>query len=224
MGGGRIPAAGKVMLKEFWVGNEELVSIYDKRLGDAGYINFKLARTNNRGDDGIFGFSVLSERRLLQAKKRRTKMPYMLPMKRQNILDSFFPSSCTLNFSLENKRLRSTNKRLSTFALLTPLTSVIISTLCVYLSDHTCNSTSKPLDQIHFSGSYVTIGFRIGAIAGMVALTEAVAIGRTFAAMKDYHLDGNKEMVALGTMILTNVVQDEILRGQILSVEYTWDP
>ncbi|KAL8520671.1 hypothetical protein ACS0TY_011278 [Phlomoides rotata] len=59
-----------ICLQEFWVGNEELVSIYDKRLGDAGYINFKLARTNNRGDDGIFGFSVLSERRLLQAKKR----------------------------------------------------------------------------------------------------------------------------------------------------------
>lgn len=29
---------------------------------------------------------------------------------------------------------------------------------------------------------------------------EAVAIGRTFAAMKDYQLDGNREMVALGTM------------------------
>jgi len=27
-----------------------------------------------------------------------------------------------------------------------------------------------------------------------------VAIGRTFAAMKDYSLDGNREMVALGTM------------------------
>jgi high affinity sulfate transporter 1 len=27
-----------------------------------------------------------------------------------------------------------------------------------------------------------------------------VAIGRTFAAIKDYQLDGNKEMVALGTM------------------------
>lgn len=24
--------------------------MYEKRLGDAGYINFKLARTNNRGD------------------------------------------------------------------------------------------------------------------------------------------------------------------------------
>ncbi|CAN1236222.1 Sulfate transporter 1.3 [Linum grandiflorum] len=29
---------------------------------------------------------------------------------------------------------------------------------------------------------------------------EAVAIGRTFAGMKDYQIDGNKEMVALGTM------------------------
>lgn len=37
-------------LQEFWVGNEELVNMYEKRLGDAGYISFKLARTNNRGD------------------------------------------------------------------------------------------------------------------------------------------------------------------------------
>lgn len=29
---------------------------------------------------------------------------------------------------------------------------------------------------------------------------EAIAIGRTFAAMKDYQIDGNKEMVALGAM------------------------
>lgn len=27
-----------------------------------------------------------------------------------------------------------------------------------------------------------------------------MAIGRTFAAMKDYQIDGNKEMVALGAM------------------------
>ncbi|KAH9610935.1 hypothetical protein KSS87_015852, partial [Heliosperma pusillum] len=36
--------------EEFWVDNEELVNMYEKRLGDAGYINFQLARTNNRGD------------------------------------------------------------------------------------------------------------------------------------------------------------------------------
>ncbi|CAB4302126.1 unnamed protein product [Prunus armeniaca] len=39
-----------ICLQEFWVGNEELVKIYEKRLGDAGYVNFQLARTNNRGD------------------------------------------------------------------------------------------------------------------------------------------------------------------------------
>lgn len=37
-------------MQEFWVGNEELVDLYDKALGEAGYITFKLARTNNRGD------------------------------------------------------------------------------------------------------------------------------------------------------------------------------
>lgn len=32
---------------------------------------------------------------------------------------------------------------------------------------------------------------------------ESIAIGRTFASKKDYQLDGNKEMMALGT---TNIV------------------
>ncbi|KAK9070546.1 hypothetical protein SSX86_010948 [Deinandra increscens subsp. villosa] len=39
-----------ICLQEFWVDNEELVDMYDTKLGDAGYINFKLPRTNNRGD------------------------------------------------------------------------------------------------------------------------------------------------------------------------------
>lgn len=39
-----------ICLQEFWVGNEELVNLYEKRLGNAGYCLFKLGRTNNRGD------------------------------------------------------------------------------------------------------------------------------------------------------------------------------
>lgn len=39
-----------ICLQEFWVGNEELVHMFEERLGDAGYQLFKLARTNNRGD------------------------------------------------------------------------------------------------------------------------------------------------------------------------------
>ena len=44
-----------LVYQEFWVGNEELVDIYEKRLGAAGYMSFKLGRTNNRGD-GRFVF------------------------------------------------------------------------------------------------------------------------------------------------------------------------
>ncbi|KAE8697992.1 Detected protein of unknown function [Hibiscus syriacus] len=39
-----------ICLQEFWVGNEELVHMFEDRLGAAGYETFKLARTNNRGD------------------------------------------------------------------------------------------------------------------------------------------------------------------------------
>ncbi|XP_047974051.1 uncharacterized calcium-binding protein At1g02270-like isoform X1 [Salvia hispanica] len=59
-----------ICLQEFWVGNEELVSIYDKRLGDAGYDSFKLARTNNRGDGLLIAvhkdyFRVINHKELL---------------------------------------------------------------------------------------------------------------------------------------------------------------
>ncbi|KAK4405099.1 Sulfate transporter 1.3 [Sesamum angolense] len=94
------------------------------------------------------------------------------------------------------------NKKLFWVPAIAPLISVIISTLCVFITHAEKKEASIPpsVHKIHFTGSYVAIGFRIGAIAGMIGLTEAVAIGRTFAAMKDYHLDGNKEMVALGSM------------------------
>lgn len=39
-----------ICLQEFWVANDELVGMYEKRLHAAGYLTYKLARTNNRGD------------------------------------------------------------------------------------------------------------------------------------------------------------------------------
>ncbi|XP_027332377.1 uncharacterized calcium-binding protein At1g02270-like isoform X3 [Abrus precatorius] len=58
-----------ICLQEFWVANEELVNLYEKRLGDAGYINFKLGRTNNRGDGLLMAvqkenFTVLNYKEL----------------------------------------------------------------------------------------------------------------------------------------------------------------
>ncbi|KAK2649908.1 hypothetical protein Ddye_017397 [Dipteronia dyeriana] len=59
-----------ICLQEFWVGNKELVHMYQERLGEAGYMTFKLARTNNRGDGLLTAvredyFRVLNERDLL---------------------------------------------------------------------------------------------------------------------------------------------------------------
>lgn len=41
---------------------------------------------------------------------------------------------------------------------------------------------------------------KIGLVAGLVALTEGLAIGRTFAKLREHRLDGNKEMMAFGFM------------------------
>lgn len=50
---------------------------------------------------------------------------------------------------------------------------------------------------------------------------EAVAIGRTFAAMKDYQIDGNKEMIALGTMnVLGSFTSCYIATGKLRNFRY----
>ena len=46
-----------ILSQEVWLGNDELVDMYEKRLRNANYTLFKLARTNNRGD-GEFSFPI----------------------------------------------------------------------------------------------------------------------------------------------------------------------
>ncbi|KAL2608192.1 hypothetical protein R1flu_026765 [Riccia fluitans] len=102
-------------------------------------------------------------------------------------------------------------KNLFWISAIAPLTSLIAATLFVYLTrldKHGVKIVKKIAEgvnpssfhKIHWSGEFLTKGVKIGLIAGLIAPTEAVAIGRTFAALKDYHIDGNKEMIALGTM------------------------
>ncbi|XP_047314460.1 sulfate transporter 1.3-like [Impatiens glandulifera] len=116
-----------------------------------------------------------------------------------------------LAFLLLAKFIGKKNKKLFWVPAIAPLISVIISTACVYgfradkkgvqIVGHIPQGINpSSVQKIFFSGKHLFVGFRIGVIAGLIALTEAVSIARTFAAMKDYHIDGNKEMVALGTM------------------------
>ncbi|KAJ9560652.1 hypothetical protein OSB04_005812 [Centaurea solstitialis] len=112
---------------------------------------------------------------------------------------------------LSAKYLAKKNKKLFWVSAIAPLISVILSTFFVYITHaekegvaivkHIEQGINPPsVNEIYFSGENLLKGFRIGIVAGMIALTEAVAIGRTFASMKDYQVDGNKEMIALGTM------------------------
>ncbi|CAK8530278.1 unnamed protein product [Lathyrus sativus] len=116
-----------------------------------------------------------------------------------------------LAFLLTTKYIAKKKKNLFWVAAISPMICVIVSTFSVYITraDKKGVAIVKHIEdglnpisagEIFFSGKYLSAGIRIGLISGMVALTEAVAIGRTFAAMKDYSLDGNREMVALGTM------------------------
>ncbi|KAK6773219.1 hypothetical protein RDI58_028457 [Solanum bulbocastanum] len=116
-----------------------------------------------------------------------------------------------LTFLLFAKYIGKKNKKLFWVPAIAPLISVILSTFFVYITHADKRGVAivgpieeginpPSVDKIYFSGDHLIKGIRTGIVAGVIALTEAVAIGRTFASMKDYQLDGNKEMMALGTM------------------------
>ncbi|XP_020548269.1 sulfate transporter 1.3 isoform X2 [Sesamum indicum] len=116
-----------------------------------------------------------------------------------------------LAFLLFAKYIGKKNNKLFWVPAIAPLISVVLSTVFVYITHaekkgvaivkHIEKGINPPsAKEIYFTGHYLLKGVRIGIVAGIIALTEAVAIGRTFAAMKDYQIDGNKEMVALGAM------------------------
>ncbi|XP_058184367.1 probable sulfate transporter 3.3 [Rhododendron vialii] len=92
-----------------------------------------------------------------------------------------------------------------------PLASVILSTLLVFAfkaQNHGIGVIGKlqqglnppSWNMLHFHGSYLGLIMKTGLITGIISLTEGIAVGRTFAALKNYQVDGNKEMIAIGMM------------------------
>ena len=92
-----------------------------------------------------------------------------------------------------------------------PLITVVVSTFCVWATKANKSpynvATVKQLPQ-GFSGMGVVSQLQLtgpnganaaaaGVIIALIAITEAVAIARTFAAYKGYHIDGNKEVRGL---------------------------
>lgn len=92
-----------------------------------------------------------------------------------------------------------------------PLTSVILGSLLVFATGAdkhgvqivgTLKKGINPLSvgKLVFHGEYLGTSLKAGLITGLISLAEGLAVGRTFALFKNYQIDGNKEMVAIGMM------------------------
>ncbi|MED6181439.1 Sulfate transporter 2.1 [Stylosanthes scabra] len=104
------------------------------------------------------------------------------------------------------------NKKVFWLAVISPLISVILSTLMVYVTRADKSGVNivkhikggvnpSSVNEIELKNSpHLGELAKIGLVAALVALTESVAVGRSFASMKGYHLDGNKETISLGFM------------------------
>ncbi|XP_024969078.1 low affinity sulfate transporter 3-like [Cynara cardunculus var. scolymus] len=116
-----------------------------------------------------------------------------------------------LIFILITRFIGKRNKKLFWLPAISPVISVILSTLIVYLTradDHGVKIIKhfkgglnpSSVNQLEFNGPHLGQAAKIGFICAIIALTEAVAVGRSFASIKGYNLDGNKEMLAMGFM------------------------
>ncbi|KAJ4701287.1 putative Sulfate transporter [Melia azedarach] len=105
------------------------------------------------------------------------------------------------------------NKKLFWIPAIAPLVSVILSTLIVYLTKADKHGVKivkhikgglnpSSAHQLQLKGPHLAQAAKMGLISAVIALTEAIAVGRSFASIKGYHLDGNKEMLAMGCMNL----------------------
>ncbi|RDX84891.1 Sulfate transporter 3.1 [Mucuna pruriens] len=92
-----------------------------------------------------------------------------------------------------------------------PLTSVILGSLLVYFTHAEKHGVQvigelkkglnpASLTNLVFVSPYMTTAVKTGIIVGIISLAEGIAVGRSFAMFKNYHIDGNKEMIAIGTM------------------------
>uniref|UniRef100_A0A7N0VJD8 STAS domain-containing protein n=1 Tax=Kalanchoe fedtschenkoi TaxID=63787 RepID=A0A7N0VJD8_KALFE len=58
------------------------------------------------------------------------------------------------------------------------------------------------IHNLNFDPKYLPVVIKAGIITGTIALAEGIAIGRSFAILKNQQIDGNKEMIAYGLMNL----------------------
>ncbi|XP_030946151.1 sulfate transporter 3.1-like [Quercus lobata] len=118
---------------------------------------------------------------------------------------------CFLFFLISTRYFSQRRPKFFWISAMAPLTSVILGSLLVYLTHaekhgvQVIGELKKGLNppsfgDLVFVSPYLTVAIKTGIITGVIALAEGIAVGRSFAMFKNYHIDGNKEMIAFGMM------------------------
>ncbi|KAH1066496.1 hypothetical protein J1N35_031483 [Gossypium stocksii] len=116
-----------------------------------------------------------------------------------------------LLFLLTTRQISIKKPKLFWVSAAAPLTSVILSTILVFCIKSKAHGISyighlpkglnpPSLNMLYFNGQYLALTIKTGLITGILSLTEGIAVGRTFASLQNYQVDGNKEMMAIGLM------------------------
>lgn len=116
-----------------------------------------------------------------------------------------------LVFLITARQISAKKQKLFWISAAAPLASVILSTIIVFavkpttrqipIIGHLPKGLNPPsANMLYFHGSHLALSIKTGIISGILALTEGIAVGRTFATLNNYQVDGNKEMMAIGLM------------------------
>ncbi|KAJ8559321.1 hypothetical protein K7X08_003379 [Anisodus acutangulus] len=118
---------------------------------------------------------------------------------------------CFLFYLMLAKFFSQKRPKLFWISAMAPLTSVILGTILVYITHAEKHGVAvigelkKGLNppsimDLSFGSKYMTTAIKTGIVTGVISLAEGIAVGRSFAMFKNYHIDGNKEMIAFGMM------------------------
>ncbi|XWS26884.1 hypothetical protein CRYUN_Cryun26dG0068500 [Craigia yunnanensis] len=107
--------------------------------------------------------------------------------------------------------VRQKKPKLFWVSAMSPLVVVVVGCLFAYFAHadkhgiaivgHLKKGLNPPsIQYLNFDRRYLPATVQAGLVTGLIAMAEGIAIGRSFAIMKNEQIDGNKEMIAFGFM------------------------
>ncbi|XVF88503.1 hypothetical protein PTKIN_Ptkin19aG0056100 [Pterospermum kingtungense] len=107
--------------------------------------------------------------------------------------------------------LRQKKPKLFWVSAMSPMVVVVIGCLFAYfvhaekhgiaiVGDLKKGLNPPSIQYLNFDSRYLPATVQAGVVTGLIAMAEGIAIGRSFAIMRNEQTDGNKEMIAFGLM------------------------